>query len=126
MKVAIASTGQTLDAAPDPRFGRCACFLLVDTETDAVTVVENPGAVAGSGAGIAAAQAVANAGAEAVIAGNYGPNAAQALNTGGIATYTAPGKTIVEVLAAFKAGKLKAVSGATVQSHFGLGQSESQ
>jgi len=33
MKVAITSSGNTLDALIDPRFGRCAYFIIVDTDT---------------------------------------------------------------------------------------------
>ena len=33
MKVAISSAGKDLTSPIDPRFGRCAYFVIVDTET---------------------------------------------------------------------------------------------
>ena len=33
MKIAISSTGQTLDSTVDARFGRCPYFLIVDPDT---------------------------------------------------------------------------------------------
>ena len=35
MKIAITAQGPELDAAVDPRFGRAAYFLIVDTDTSA-------------------------------------------------------------------------------------------
>ncbi|MBI3945155.1 MAG: NifB/NifX family molybdenum-iron cluster-binding protein [Armatimonadetes bacterium] len=121
MKVAVASSGETLDALIDPRFGRCPCFVVVDSETLAFAAIPNPGAALGQGAGIQAAQAVANAGAEAVIATNFGPNAQQALAAGGIAIYSADGGTVREAVAALKRGELPRVAEATVPAHYGLG-----
>jgi len=33
MKIAITATGPDLDSIVDPRFGRCAYFLIIDPET---------------------------------------------------------------------------------------------
>ena len=120
MKIAVAATGNSIDAPCDPRFGRCAWFVIVDTDTLEWAALENSGAAAGSGAGIQAAQAVARAGAEAVIAGNYGPNASQMLAAGGIAAYVAnPGMTVREAVQAFKEGRLQLVGGPTAPAHSG-------
>ncbi len=120
MKVAIASSGTTLDSAVDPRFGRCAHFLVCDTDDSSlVEVIPNTAAAQGSGAGIAAAQLVADAGAEAVIGSRFGPNAFQALSGGGIAVYECTGGTALDALAAFKAGQLQQIAGPTVQAHYG-------
>ena len=55
------------------------------------------------GAGISAAQIVANEKAEAVISGNLGPKAFDVLTSSGIDIYQAmPGMTIKEALVAFK------------------------
>lgn len=121
MKVAVAASGANLDAAADPRFGRCLWFVVVDTDTMEFEALENPAVLQGSGAGIAAAQLVANAGAEAVIAGNVGPNAHQALTAGGIQVYAFAGGTVREAVEQWKAGKLTPAGAPTVPSHFGMG-----
>ncbi len=121
MKVAVAATGDNLDAPADPRFGRCPYFVVVDDETMAVEAIENNAAMAASGAAIAAAQTVANAGAEAVIAGSFGPNAFSTLSAGGIEVYSFPGGTVREAVQALKAGQLEPVSAASVAPKSGMG-----
>jgi predicted Fe-Mo cluster-binding NifX family protein len=121
MKIAVAASGANLDAAADPRFGRCLWFVVVDSETMEFEAFENPAVQQGSGAGIAAAQLVANAGAQAVIAGNVGPNAHQALSAGGIKVYAFPGGTVREAVEQWKAGRLPEAVAPTVRSHFGMG-----
>lgn len=59
MKVAISARGASLDAQVDPRFGRCATFVLVETDDLTFTALANEGAASGSGAGIQAARRVA-------------------------------------------------------------------
>jgi predicted Fe-Mo cluster-binding NifX family protein len=73
------------------------------------------------GAGVQAAQLVAHKGANTLITGNLGPNAASALSASGIKVYLVPGGMVKEVTEAFKAGKLQEVSGPTVSPHFGMG-----
>ena len=84
-KIAVSSTGDNLDAQVDPRFGRCAYFIFVDTDTLKYEAVQNPNVSAASGAGIQTAQLVANKEVEAVLTGNVGPNAFQTLQAAGIA-----------------------------------------
>ena len=121
MKVAVASTGQTLDSPLDPRFGRCVYFVIVDTPTMESTAISNPGAASGQGAGVQAAQAVANAGAEAVIASNFGPNAHQALAAGEITVCIANGGSVREAVEALRRGELQVLEQASVPAHFGMG-----
>lgn len=68
MKIAVSATGKTLDDVIDPRFGRCQHFIYVDPETLQFEAVDNNGAMAGGGAGIATAQAIAAKGVNTVIA----------------------------------------------------------
>ena len=60
MKIAISSTGPDLDAEVDPRFGRCECFVIVDSETKEFEVLDNQAGMKSGGAGIQAAQMVVN------------------------------------------------------------------
>jgi predicted Fe-Mo cluster-binding NifX family protein len=120
MKIAISSAGKNLDSQIDPRFGRCQYFILIDSETMEFEALENAGSMASGGAGVQAAQLVVQKGANALITGNLGPNAASALSASGIKVHLVSGGTIREVTEAFKAGKLQEASGATVPPHFGI------
>ena len=51
MKVAVSSTGTNLDSPIDPRFGRCANFLIVETDDMSFEVFENEN-IALSGGGV--------------------------------------------------------------------------
>jgi predicted Fe-Mo cluster-binding NifX family protein len=121
MKIAVAATGRDLDAQVDPRFGRCQGFVVVDSETMEFAAIDNPGGMAGGGAGIQAAQAIARAGAEVVLAGNFGPNAHGALAAGGIKAFLVQGGTVREAVEAFKGGQLGEAAEASVPQHFGMG-----
>ena len=72
MKVAIASTGNTLDAILDERFGRCGYFVIYDTDTKAIEFIPNPNKDAEDGAGPASVQLVAFRGVEKIVAGEFG------------------------------------------------------
>ena len=119
MKIAVTSTGKTLDSQVDPRFGRAACFIVVDTETMEFSVIENESVAAAGGAGISSAKAVIDAGAEAILTGNCGPNAERTLTAAGIKIYTGASGTVSEAIELFKSGKLTEATGPNVQPHFG-------
>ena len=83
-KICVTSSGPTLESMVDPRFGRCAYFIIVDSETYAFEAVSNDAAMASGGAGVRAAQTVASLNVEAVLTGSVGPNAFPALQDAGI------------------------------------------
>jgi len=122
MKIAVTSTGDTLNSKVDPRFGRASCFIIVDTETMEHKVVENASIAAAGGAGVSSAKAVADAGAEAVLTGNCGPNAQRTLEAAGVKLYTGVTGNVTEAVEQFKKGDLTAADGPNVQSHFGMGE----
>ena len=121
MRIAISSSGPDLDAEVDPRFGRCQYFVIVDSETKEFEIRDNQAAMTRGGAGIQAAQMVANSGVDAVITGHLGPNAADTLVAAGLKTYLGASGTVGEALQQYKAGHLQEGSGPTVESHFGTG-----
>ena len=122
MKIAITSTGNTLDSPVDPRFGRCQFFVFVDPETMEFEAVENQAMMAAGGAGIQAAQFVANEGAQAIVTGNVGPNAVSSLMAAGIKLYVGATGTVRETVNRFNTGQLREVSEATVAPHTGMGR----
>jgi len=121
MKVAVSSNGNNLDAQLDPRFGRCAIFLVVNPDDMSFEAFNNESAAQGGGAGIQAAQFLASQGVEAVITGNCGPNAVQTLSAAGVDLFAGQAGTVKEVVEKFKKGNLRPTSDATVNSHFGMG-----
>ena len=72
MKVAITSTGNTLESNLDQRFGRCAYFLVYDTETEGMEFIPNPNKNAQNGAGPASVQLVASHNVQKIISGEFG------------------------------------------------------
>jgi len=120
VKICITSEGNTLESKVDPRFGRCAYFMIVNTETGQFEVLKNDFAVAGGGAGIQSGQFMVSNGVKAVLTGNVGPNAFQTLLAAGVEIYTGVSGTIREAVEKFKSGNLKAEKGPSVDSHFGM------
>jgi len=120
MKIAITATGKTLDSPVDRRFGRAAYFVVVDTETMDFSAIDNESAAAAGGAGISSAKVVTDAGAEAILTGNCGPNAQRTLSAAGVRLYTGVTGTVAEAVELFKSGKLTEAAGPNVQEHFGI------
>ncbi|XPV76760.1 MAG: NifB/NifX family molybdenum-iron cluster-binding protein [Desulfovibrio sp.] len=119
MKVAISTSGKDLSAALDPRFGRAAGFLVIDTESQDFTFHDNSQNLqAAQGAGIQAAQNVAATGVKTVITGHMGPKAFMAVDRGNIDVYLSTAATVQEALEAFKAGSLEKAAGPDKQGHW--------
>ena len=121
MKIAISAAGAGLEADAEPRFGRCRYFIIADPETLEFEAMDNSAAMAAGGAGISAAQAIANKGVQVVLTGNCGPNAYQVLSAAGIQVITGVSGKIKDVIEGYRSGKYKAGTQANVPDHFGLG-----
>ena len=122
MKIAVSSTGPSLEAQVDPRFGRAQFLVIVETDTLEFEAIENPNLMAGGGAGIQTAQMIAGKGATVVLTGNCGPNAYRALSAAGITVHVGVTGTVREGVERFKRGELESSAGPSVPGHFGLGQ----
>ena len=119
MKIAVTASGASLDAPLDPRFGRAARFIVVDSATGAFTVHDNTQNLnATQGAGIQTAETVSRLGAEAVITGHCGPKAFRALQAAGIQVVTGATGTVREAVARFQKGELQPSTGADVEGHW--------
>jgi predicted Fe-Mo cluster-binding NifX family protein len=121
MKICVTASAGALDAAVDPRFGRCAFFVIVDPDSLDFKALANPNLESAGGAGIQSAQLVAKEGVAAVATGNVGPNAFQALSALGIKVLTGAAGTVKQTVDDFQAGKLQVMSGPSVAGHHGEG-----
>ena len=121
MRIAVTAAGDTLESAVDPRFGRCRCFLIVETDDLAFEAVVNPNASRDSGAGIQAARLLAKADVQFVLTGNCGPNAYQTLAAAGIGVVVGCSGTASAVIEEYKAGGYSTAQEPNVASHFDVG-----
>lgn len=121
MKVVVSSMGTDLDSEIDPRFGRCAYFLLVDTDTMTYEALDNGNIALGGGAGIQSAQLVASKGAKAAITGNCGPNAVRTLIAAGVEVIVGQSGSVRRAVEDFKAGRLATTTEPNVADHYGMG-----
>ncbi len=120
MKIAVSSTGKTLDSQINPRFGRTSGFVVYDAETGQAEFLDNSQHLGlPQGAGIQTAKMISDAGAEVLICGQMGPKAAQALSMSNIKVYSSSAGTVKEAIDAFQAGRLKELSFADVQAGSG-------
>ncbi|MBN1946905.1 MAG: NifB/NifX family molybdenum-iron cluster-binding protein [Bradymonadales bacterium] len=121
MKVAVTATGPSLDAAMDPRFGRCAYFVVVEIDDMSFEAIDNDASMLGGGAGIQSARLMAQKGVKAVLTGNCGPNAHQTLGAAGIEVVIGCSGTVAETVERYKSGQCHPASGPNVPSHSGMG-----
>jgi predicted Fe-Mo cluster-binding NifX family protein len=103
--------GEDLKAAVGAHFGRAPRFLLVRADPEqTVQVLENIHVEAAQGAGPATASLLIRQGVTAVLAGQFGPKAEDALRAGGILPITVvPGTTAETALMGLQAEMLQGV-----------------
>lgn len=123
MKVAVSATGNDLDALVDPRFGRCANFIVVDTDDMNFKAFDNNNAALSGSAGIQSASFVATQGVGCVLTGNCGPKAADVFSSAGIEVYTGQHGTVRDVIDRFKNGQIDNATGTNVPEKYGAAAS---
>lgn len=121
MKVAVSATRASLDAEVDPRFGRCSCFVVVNIDDMSHEIVDNGANQRGGGAGIQAAQQLANRGVEVVLTGSVGPNAHETLAAAGIGVVVDNSGTVREAIQRWKNGGIAFARSPNATPHGGLG-----
>ena len=114
-RVAIASTGNDLNASVAPYFGSAPYFIIVDMSTKQYSVVPNTSPTTTIPYGIAAVQLVSSTGATAVIAQNYGPVIYQALMASQLTLYTADDGKVLDALKQYESYLLAQVNSPTTQ-----------
>ncbi len=103
VRIAIPTGKGGLDDMVYDRLGRAPTFTVVEVDTDTgeirdVKIVKNPGAEAGSGAGVKAAQTIADAKANIYVGPNPGPNAYAALQYLNVKVFTLVGVNVKEAV----------------------------
>lgn len=105
MKIAITSTGDSLNSTIDSRFGRCAYFAIYDTESEITEFVMNPGKEAQEGAGPAAVQFIVAHQVKKIISVEFGSKIKSLLESLGIEmiTYKESATLIADIIELYKA-----------------------
>jgi len=120
MKIAVTSTGPSLDDNVEARFGRCPYFLIIDTDTMQLEAIENSNIALGGGAGIQSAQLMSEKGVTTVLTGNCGPNAFSVFGQTGIQVIVGVSGPVRNAVEQFKASAFSSASEPSVASHFGV------
>ncbi|MBN2543692.1 NifB/NifX family molybdenum-iron cluster-binding protein [bacterium] len=98
MKIAVTSTGGSLNAQVAPNFGRCAYFIIVNSEDMKFEPISNPGTGMMGGAGPAAARLINDRDCKVLLTGSVGPNAQSALKQFDIEVVTGVSGTVKEAV----------------------------
>lgn len=80
MKIIITSSGNSVEAIFDRRFGRAAWFCIYEEGTEKLEFIENEHVNANNGAGTKAAEKMIELGAGKIISGDFGPKAKELLD----------------------------------------------
>lgn len=121
MKIVVSAEDRDLDARISPHFGRAPVFVFVDPETLDFETMANPAISTPKGAGMQAAQLVANRGAKAVLTGIIGPNAYATLEAAGIPVFSVSAGAVRSAVQAYQAAHLTPITGPTAKPYGGLG-----
>jgi len=121
VKIAVTAIAASLDAEVDPRFGRCPCFLVVETDDLSFEPIDNQNVTLGGGAGIQSAQLMAEKGVQYVLTGNCGPNAYRTLSAAGISVIVGCSGSVRQAVEKFKSGAYSVADQPSVGGHFGMG-----
>lgn len=124
MKIAVSSTGKDLQSEIDPHLGRCAFFIVIETENMGFEVFDNENIALSGGAGIQAAKFLSSKNVGAVLTGSCGPNAMKTLSAAGIQVFTGLTGSVADAVEKYKQGILSPSTNAEVKEKSGLGQSE--
>jgi predicted Fe-Mo cluster-binding NifX family protein len=119
MKLAISARGNDLRSEVESRFGRAKRFIVLDTDTGEYRVLENlQNQSAAQGAGIQAAQAVADLQVDAVITGHCGPKAFRVLQAAGIQVYLEQEGSVEAAAARVVSGQTRKAETHDVEGHW--------
>jgi predicted Fe-Mo cluster-binding NifX family protein len=103
----------------DPRFGRAAYFIVVDSDTMDFEVIENVDNInLMQGAGIQAGKTIVEKGAGVLITGFCGPKAFKVLESAGVKTIVGVQGLVKKAVEDFKTGKYTSAKAPNVGGHW--------
>lgn len=106
MRISMPVENKSLDAGICPSFGRAPYFLFYNTDTKEAEFLVNDAAASQGGAGISAAQTIADHHTDALLTPRCGENAAKVLNKAEIPVYKTINGTAKQNIDAFAAKQL--------------------
>ena len=119
MKIAVTSASVDLDSQVDPRFGRAAYILIVDSETFDFEVLDNKENVdALKGAGIQAAKMIIEKQADVLLTGFCGPNAFKVLKAAKVGVAGDAEGSVKDAVKAYLDGQLTLSDEANVEGQW--------
>ncbi len=120
MKLAASATGKELDSQIDPRFGRSAYFIIIETDDMSFEAFENENIGMNTGAGISSANFIVSKEVKALLTGNCGPKAMQVFSAAGIDVFTGQTGIVKDAVENYKKGLLQSSPEATVPEKAGV------
>ena len=114
MKICLTAITNSLESQLDSRFGRCNYFIIINSEETQFEAIKNKAAEVSEGAGILAAQIMADKKVKNVITGNVGSRAMQALKTAGIEVSIERDIIVKDAIEKFRSGKTRKTDTPTV------------
>jgi predicted Fe-Mo cluster-binding NifX family protein len=105
MKIGVSAKSGSMEAEVESRFGRCAFFVIVDSESMRFEAFSNPATSMSGGAGPQTVQEFVNRGAEVILTGHVGPKAEDALSAANLEVVTGVSGKVREAVEAFLAEK---------------------
>jgi predicted Fe-Mo cluster-binding NifX family protein len=109
MKLAMPVSKKELSSDVCQSFGRTPYFLVYDTEMQSSRFIDNGAAASQGGAGIKAAQSIADSGADVLLTPRCGENAAEVIRAADIKIYKTVSGSALDNINAFIDGKLTAL-----------------
>jgi len=120
MIIAVTAKSHDSKSEVDPRFGRAQCFHLIEKETGYLTVIDNKeNQDLMQGAGIQAAELLANKNVDVLLTGHCGPKAFHTLKAAGVNIIIGVEGKVQAVVEKFIQEQYRFTDSPDVQSHWG-------
>jgi len=112
-RIAVASTGKSLDSQVAPVFSSAGAYVLYDPDTGQFSFLDNPGAGSLTAGSQATSQLISRS-VGAVIVGNIGPSSSSRLRKAGVQVYSGAFGSVENVIDQYLQGSLVAAGGSVI------------